>query len=199
VARRRKKDKRKKKPCMVCNGKAHGECGYCLPHLPEELRCVCITQKGRQCKLPKEDGLDVCKVHLVATKRGRGAGKYGWVYVYDTAFRENGKGIYKIGRSINPKTRAYDLGAANPCGKILFAGFVGSQAKTLEGRFHRQHKESWLEREMFILTDFEVGGIRAELQEVATKWYEPSPSPLGTWLDRSSVQYVGPRVDWEDK
>lgn len=169
----RKKEKKKKgeKVCRICSGKAHSRSGYCLNHLPSEIRCTHITRKGRRCKLPVVEGSDVCKVHLVTMQRGYGKGKYGWVYVYDTTFKEDGKGVYKIGRSVNPTFRVQEFNAANPYGKILFAGFVGPHAKTIESELHKRYQAFWMQKELFVLTDQQVENIRLRLQEVATEWH----------------------------
>jgi len=169
--KKKEKKKRKGKICRVCGGRAHGGSGYCLDHLPDEIRCTRITRKGRRCKLPVVEGSDVCKVHLVTMQRGYGKGKYGWVYVYDTTFREDGRGIYKIGRSVNPTVRAQEFAAANPYGKILFAGFVGSSARATESELHRRYQAFWVQKELFALTDQQIEDIRLRLQSFSTDWY----------------------------
>lgn len=185
---RRKKGRRgKNNSCSMCEKGPHGDCGYCLDHLPDELRCIRITQKGRQCRLPKIEGLDICKVHLQNAKRGQGAGSYGWVYVYDTAFKDGEKGIYKIGRSVKPKARAYALEAGNPCGKMLFAGFMGNQARSIERELHRRYHDDWVKRELFALTEFQLSVIRSRLKTASSGWYEPSPPVLGIWPEQAVV------------
>jgi len=105
-------------------------------------------------------------------KRGYGKGKYGWVYVYDTKFRNGDKGTYKIGRSVNAKLRESELRAGNPYGKVIFAGFVGGQAKTIEAEFHQRYFDYWIEREMFLLTKEDVAYIKTRLKYIATKWFQ---------------------------
>jgi len=121
-------------------------------------------------------------------------GKYGWVYVYDTAFRENGKGIYKIGRSVNPQFRVQEFNAGNPYGEILFAGFVGRDAKEVEARVHCHYQGSWIQGELFYLTDFELSELRLKLRSISTQWYERGE---GEKLLSVSM-YQGPwRYPWE--
>lgn len=188
--RRRKEERRKNKKgriCKTCGVSAHSGSGYCLNHLPNELRCIRITSKGNRCRLPVLEG-GVCKVHLVTMQRGYGTGKYGWVYIYDTTFKENGKGIYKIGRSRNPNQREQALRASNPYGRILFMGFVGSQAKTIEGKLHCRYQDAWLERELFLLTETDLDEIYWILRAASTKW-------TGTWKaprKRTGVVYGSP-------
>lgn len=174
MSREQRKVRRTKegKFCIVCKRKAHGRCGYCLGHLPDKLRCVRTTLKGKRCKLPIVKDANVCKVHLNVMERGYGKGKYGWVYIYDTAFRRDGRGIYKIGRSANPTLREQEFRSCNPYGRMLFAGFVGGQARQMEGELHRRYRDSWVEKELFALTGFEVDEIRLELYRVATIWEE---------------------------
>jgi len=161
-----------KSKCAKCNNGQHSKSGYCLDHLPDNMRCTHRTSKGRQCRLPIIKGSNVCKVHLRNMQRGYGKGRYGWVYVYDTSFRSNGTGTYKIGRSVNPKYRLAELNQGNPYGKMLFAGFVGQQAKSLEGHLHTHYTDKWIEREMFSLLPTDIDHIRLEIKRVATMWYE---------------------------
>lgn len=159
------------KLCRMCDARAVGGTGYCLKHLPDEMRCNRITTRGNPCRLPAKEG-GVCKMHLVTMRRGYGTGKRGWVYVYDTTSKENGRGIYKIGRSVNPKAREQEFAASNPFGKILFAGFVGGKAKWTEAYLHRQYEPNWIRRELFCLTDTELAKLRCSLKGASSKWQE---------------------------
>ena len=171
-----KEKKRKRKEgggiCAICGGRAHSCSGYCLDHLPDDRRCTCTTRRGTRCRLPVVGDSGICKVHLNTLERGYGAGRYGWVYVYDTSLREEGKGIYKIGRSANVQMREQELRQGNPRGKIIFAGFEGNSARGTEASLHKQYREAWLEREMFLLSDEEVDAIKTRLEATSSMWAE---------------------------
>jgi hypothetical protein len=158
--------------CKICPSKSHGKCGYCLAHIPEDMRCTRTTMKGKRCKLPIIVGSDVCKVHLYSMMRGYGKGRYGWVYIFDTMHRKESFGIYKIGRSVNPKMRNEELRSGNPLGKILFSGFVGKYAKIMESKLHKKHQDTWIEREMFYLTQSDLDNIYQELYAHSSEWFQ---------------------------
>jgi len=154
--------------CKNCTNRQHSKSGYCLAHLPIDLRCTHITRKGRRCRLPIVPDSDVCNCHLQTMLRGYGKGKYGWVYLFHTGFND----IYKIGRSVNPQYRLAELTSGNPNGKMLFAGFVGNDAKIIESNLHKKHSASWIKLEFFSLTEFDVESMYRFLKSISTKWNE---------------------------
>ena len=154
--------------CKKCTNRQHSKSGYCLDHLPTKLRCTHMTRKGKRCRLPIVTDSDVCNCHLQTMLRGRGKGKFGWVYLFHTGFTD----IYKIGRSVNPKMRLAELNSGNPCGKMLFAGFVGSNARDIESGLHTKYRELWINREFFTLNQDDISWIYTFLKSISTEWNE---------------------------
>ena len=156
--------------CETCNNRQHSKSGFCLDHLPNKLRCTKTTNRGKRCRLPIVKGADVCNCHLQTMRRGCGSGKYGWIYLFDTTFKNETKLICKIGRSVNPNHRLGELTQGNPFGKILFSGFVGHNAKKIESKLHIKYSNCWIEREMFQLTQNQIQEIFNYLKNISSKF-----------------------------
>lgn len=172
-SQRKKRHKRQWK-CKQCTQKQFSKCGYCLAHLPQSLRCIRVTTKGKRCKLPIVTGTDICKVHISNTMNGSGSGKYGWVYVFDTGHDDGDKKLYKVGRSTSPRKRGQALRAGNPRGNMMFAGFVGDKAKKIEGKLHRAMITAgrWVEREIFSLSERDLIRLRGTLKSDSLEWQD---------------------------
>lgn len=129
--------------------------GYCIEHLPDEMRCTEHTKSGRPCPNPKADGTHVCKTHLRRLTKEqdeqRKTKQAGWIYVFDTNFTVKGGRLYKIGYTTRKLSiREQALRSANPFGKVLFAAFVG-KVRSVEAAVHKQFGRYRAERELFRL------------------------------------------------
>jgi len=147
-----------------CNKKQHSKSGYCLTHLPENLRCQANTNKGTRCHLPIIPGEKTCKVHSPSNKVNIKSSKDGFVYLFDPK-RKNAKNkhLIKIGLSSNPEFLLNTLRIGNPFGSMLFIALLGREAKTIKNRIHRKYAVLRMEKDWYWLTESNISEIKEDL------------------------------------
>lgn len=152
------------KKCVVCGNKSFGkEFSYCILHCPDNLRCSVITIKGTRCRLPKKDGLDICKTHYDARyTHTRCGNKFGYVYIFDTGLSQGNNHVYKIGKSNNPILRERELRQGS-FGKMIHTAFAGTGASTLEYRIHKKYHHLNIERELYSLSTSDLADVLIDM------------------------------------